>query len=185
MSSTPVLPAPGQTTKGDEQLSNPVWRGAARPRSVPPRRRAHRARPQLASLGQDNWPARFGASSWGQSGSVSSCSPSITWSSPASVRKPNTFRPMRGCPRTGCRCRPGPRSFDRDRALAHFLNSVIYAARTILVVATLSLVAAFRIVQRGSRFFGGVLPAYSLRAGRAHPGHHHPDLRHHIENAPL
>lgn len=153
MSSTPVLPAPGQTTKGDEQLSNPVWRGAARPRSVPPRRRAHRARPQLASLGQDNWPARFGAFVLGTIWLCIVLFP-IYYMVLASFRSQTQYLSANAwLPQDGLSLSSWSTIFSTGTGLwRDFLNSVIYAAGTIVVVATLSLVAAFRIVQRGSRF---------------------------------
>ncbi len=172
MSSAPVLPAPGATTQGDEQLSSTVWRGAPRRPAAPHRRARHRARPQLASLGRNNWTARFGAFVLGTIWLCIVLFP-IYYMVLASFRSQTQYLSANAwLPEDGLSISSWSTIFSSGTGLWHdFLNSVIYAAGTIVIVATLSLVAAFRIVQRGSRFsavsfrlilFGLAVPIYAI-----------------------
>ena len=172
MSSAPVLPAPGATTSGEEQLSSTVSRGAPRRQAAPHRRARYRARPQLASLGRNNWLARSGAFVLGTIWLCIVLFP-IYYMVLASFRSQTQYLSANAwLPQDGLSISSWSTIFSSGTGLWHdFLNSVIYAAGTIVVVATLSLVAAFRIVQRGSRFsavsfrlilFGLAVPIYAI-----------------------
>jgi raffinose/stachyose/melibiose transport system permease protein len=172
LSSAPVLPASGGTTGGHEQVPCLVSPGAPRRQAASHKRARYRARPQLASLGRNNWAARFGAFVLGTIWLCIVLFP-IYYMVLASFRSQTQYLSANAwLPQDGLSISSWSTIFSSGTGLWHdFLNSIIYAVGTIVIVATLSLVAAFRIVQRGSRFsavsfrlilFGLAVPIYAI-----------------------
>jgi ABC-type glycerol-3-phosphate transport system permease component len=152
LSSTPVLPARG-TAKGHEQPAGPVsHNGAGRGRMLP-RRSSRRAKPQLASLGRSKWYMRTGAFVLGTIWLLIVLFP-IYYMVLASFRSQGQYLSANAwSPAGGLSLSSWSTIFSGQSGLwGDFVRGLIYAGGTIVVVATLSLVAAYRIAQRGSRF---------------------------------
>jgi ABC-type glycerol-3-phosphate transport system permease component len=152
LSSTPVLPARG-STDGGGQLGSAVLHNGAGRRAVPLTRSRRRARPQLASLGHGKWYMRTGAFVLGTIWLLIVLFP-IYYMVLASFRSQGQYLTANAwSPAGGLSLSSWSTIFSGQSGLwGDFLRGLIYAGGTIVVVAALSLVAAYRIAQNGSRF---------------------------------
>lgn len=153
MSSAPVLPAPGQVNRRGGQ-AGPSGPDNAVGRTPVSRVRPSRSpRPQLASLGRNNWLARTGAFVLGTIWLLIVLLP-IYYMLLASFRSQTQFLTANAwVPTGGLSFSSWTTVLSAGSGIwGDFLNSVLFAAGTIIVVAVLSLVAAYRIARRGSRF---------------------------------
>jgi ABC-type glycerol-3-phosphate transport system permease component len=153
LSATPVLPAPGGISTGEGQITGLAHNGTAKRAAIAERRARRRTRPQLASLGRTNWLARAGAFVLGTIWLCIVLFP-IYYMLLTSFRSQSQYLTANAwLPEDGLSLSSWSTIFSGGTGLwGDFLHSVIFAAGTIILVATLSLVAAFRIAQRGSRF---------------------------------
>jgi ABC-type glycerol-3-phosphate transport system permease component len=153
LSATPLLPAPSGITTGEAQITGSAGNGAVKRAAMAKRRARQQARPQLASLGRTNWLARAGAFVLGTIWLCIVLFP-IYYMLLTSFRSQSQYLTANAwLPEDGLSLSSWSTIFSGGTGLwGDFLHSIIFAAGTIILVATLSLVAAFRIVQRGSRF---------------------------------
>lgn len=144
MSSSPVLSTPGVANPAQVAPLSRARRSAAPPR---------RAAAQLASVGRTNRPARTAAFVLGTIWLLVVLLP-IYYMVLTSFRSQAQYLSADAWwPSGGLSLSSWGSVFSPDNGLwQDFLNSVIYASGTIVLVAALSLLAAFRIVRRGSRF---------------------------------
>ena len=120
---------------------------------APPAVKARQARPHLASLGRTNRLARTGAFALGTLWLILVLFP-IYYMVLASFRSDNQYLTANQWLPTGGTSLSSWQSVTSwsGGLWQSFLNSGIYAAGTIVIVDVLSLLAAFRIVRRASRF---------------------------------
>jgi ABC-type glycerol-3-phosphate transport system permease component len=144
LSSTPSVSAPPMAKPARVSPARRARRSAAPPRS---------AAAQLASVGRTNRPARTAAFVLGTVWLLIVLIP-IYYMVLTSFRSQSQYLSADAwLPTGGLSLSSWSAIFSGSSGLwGDFANSAIYAAGTILVVAVLSLLAAFRIVRRGSRF---------------------------------
>lgn len=145
MSSAPASLAPDDAGWPGSRAARRSSGAAVRPRG---------AQRQLASVGQARSPARLAAFVLGTVWLFIVIAP-IYYMVLASFRSQSQFLSANAwIPTGGLSLSSWAAVFSGSGLVHDFLNSVIYSVGTIIVVVVLSLLAAFRIVRRGSRFAG-------------------------------